>query len=464
MHKLLCFALIVCHFFYAGSLQAQSRGRNVFRLRGLTSENKEKIDSLKDINRLTNKIIATTESPKSNTGQQGGDEIQHSPLRYILISLDHYEEWSNWSQCVIPSCIQYRYRRCTDDSWKQIHLSKSGKYNCPSTISVETRRCIDQTGCPVPGTFPNCGIRPQHLSIEPKIVGGENSLPNAWPWLDVWCIHQKHNKPFSTEAEVNVACLPVDYTAPDHGTECYAVGWGELQSSVDTSFFDAFWSLLGNSTKAGFKYPMPQTQDNKMVSDQLREVRLTVLDAKECSNYYTDLDEKRILCAGSNGKGACFGDSGGGLYCRSPSSKAWFVAGVTSFGHSSRCGLIPGGFTSVNAHRGWIWRTIAHSTSEMKVKPEQLIFERKLMERIKDEAGVSGLLDNTAVFERKLTERIKDVTELLDNTAGAANDQFTTTEMELGQSNVTGSTRRSGSTFILIACSAICAVYFEVAG
>ncbi|CAH8578992.1 unnamed protein product [Dicrocoelium dendriticum] len=95
---------------------------------------------------------------------------------------------------------------------------------------------------------------------------------------------------------------------------------------------------------------------------EMHEDSLTVLSSNKCREYNKDLQEESTICAGSVDKDTCYGNSGGGLYCRLPNSKIWYIAGVTSFGETDGCGKLPGLYTSVIAHTGWVQRVIREST------------------------------------------------------------------------------------------------------
>ncbi|CAH8512399.1 unnamed protein product [Dicrocoelium dendriticum] len=124
-----------------------------------------------------------TESLVTNIRQQVEDESQDSPLLHLVSNVDRYGKWSKWSKCVRRSCIRYRYKRCVDDSWKHVYLSDFGKHKCPSAFIVATRKCRKRAACLIPETFHNCGIRPLYMNVGFKVVGGESSFSNAWPWM-----------------------------------------------------------------------------------------------------------------------------------------------------------------------------------------------------------------------------------------------------------------------------------------
>ncbi|XP_072461733.1 granzyme A-like [Notamacropus eugenii] len=114
------------------------------------------------------------------------------------------------------------------------------------------------------------------------------------------------------------------------GTTCQAAGWGLI-------------------TKKPMKLP-----------DTLREVNVTVIDRKICSdkdhyNHHPDIGPN-MICAGdrNGGKGTCDGDSGGPLIC-----KGTFV-GIISFG-PEKCGdpNLPGVYTFLSTeYLNWIRNTI----------------------------------------------------------------------------------------------------------
>ncbi|CAI5787574.1 granzyme A [Podarcis lilfordi] len=112
------------------------------------------------------------------------------------------------------------------------------------------------------------------------------------------------------------------------GTKCQVAGWGITQN--------------------GQKKP----------SDTLREVDVTVIDRKICSDGYNPpVVTRTMVCAGDKkgGKDACVGDSGGPLICNEE-QKA-----IVSFGGKSACGdkRQPGVYTLLTKkHISWIQTTI----------------------------------------------------------------------------------------------------------
>lgn len=66
---------------------------------------------------------------------------------------------------------------------------------------------------------------------------------------------------------------------------------------------------------------------------------------KACSEY-TTLVQNVHLCYGTEGKDACYGDSGGALADKRT------IYGIVSFGHS--CGKVPGVYANVSHYLKWI--------------------------------------------------------------------------------------------------------------
>ncbi|XP_058891805.1 granzyme A-like [Acipenser ruthenus] len=96
-------------------------------------------------------------------------------------------------------------------------------------------------------------------------------------------------------------------------------------------------------------------QKNNTASDILMEVNVTVFDRRTCNEkkYYNfkPVITNEMLCAGDKRgkKDTCRGDSGGPLICDNE-----FKA-ITSFGHKSGCGKIPGVYTLLTTkHVQWI--------------------------------------------------------------------------------------------------------------
>ncbi|CAH8487223.1 unnamed protein product [Dicrocoelium dendriticum] len=172
-------------------------------------------------------------------------------------------------------------------------------------------------------------------------------------------------KPIEPQLEVNYACLPKENVDFKTDTECYAVGWGDVSTSINGN-------IIVQNVSSG---SMPQAQHSKeqkvienhwstnitSESEELQEVRLPLLTTDECRKHHKDLRGEFQVCAGLKGKDTCKGDSGGGLFCKLPDTNKWVLTGVTSFGSQDGCGHGVGIYTSAIAYHEWIWNTIAQS-------------------------------------------------------------------------------------------------------
>ncbi|CAH8596461.1 unnamed protein product [Dicrocoelium dendriticum] len=107
----------------------------------------------------------------------------HAPAYERIFNQERYGKWSEWSECDQNECVMRRRRECTDGSWKRISADGHPSSNCISRYYEETRACKNKTICaPYVGLLDNCGVRQEDLGISFKVVGGEASRPNAWPW------------------------------------------------------------------------------------------------------------------------------------------------------------------------------------------------------------------------------------------------------------------------------------------
>ncbi|XP_063827718.1 uncharacterized protein LOC135077051 [Ostrinia nubilalis] len=117
-----------------------------------------------------------------------------------------------------------------------------------------------------------------------------------------------------------------DNNGLDFKDECYATGWGREQT-------------------------------NGTLTDVLLEAEVPVLPLRICRDRYSltlPLNEGH-LCAGSTdgSTGACVGDSGGPLQCRSRGR--WELRGLTSFGSGCARRGVPDVYTNVAHYVSWIY-------------------------------------------------------------------------------------------------------------
>lgn len=98
-------------------------------------------------------------------------------------------------------------------------------------------------------------------------------------------------------------------------------------------------------------------ENSEYYAYHLQQVDLTFLDLEKCSRDY-NVDDTMLCAVGDEGKGACFGDSGGPLL----DPKNNVLVGVTSFG-SNPCGVVSV-FSSISDQWQWIRHTICTNHSE----------------------------------------------------------------------------------------------------
>jgi len=142
---------------------------------------------------------------------------------------------------------------------------------------------------------------------------------------------------------VQFACLPLprtekrvgikNWSTGAHGSTATVIGWG--------------YSCYENNSREFCK------DDNVGNKDQ-QYLEVPVVENQVCSNRGHELTEDQLCAGGEERKGACEGDSGGGLFLREESEAPWFLLGVVSYGDSA-CGLgIPDVYTKVSEYIDWI--------------------------------------------------------------------------------------------------------------
>jgi secreted trypsin-like serine protease len=91
-----------------------------------------------------------------------------------------------------------------------------------------------------------------------------------------------------------------------------------------------------------------------------RAVEVPIVGDTACKEIYRDLMPRYFvpgsdICAGTEGRDACYGDSGGPLYAKDPQG-ALVQIGLTSRGAGCATKLFPGIFTDVRRVHAWINR------------------------------------------------------------------------------------------------------------
>ncbi|OWF42704.1 elastase-1-like [Mizuhopecten yessoensis] len=98
-----------------------------------------------------------------------------------------------------------------------------------------------------------------------------------------------------------------------------------------------------------------KTSASSSVAPKLMEVNIDVITNSDCSRLWRRVSGASIfnthICLFEKNKGSCNGDSGGPLVCRVDGQ--FVLAGVTSWGSSS-CSGYPSVYTRVSEYRNWI--------------------------------------------------------------------------------------------------------------
>jgi secreted trypsin-like serine protease len=95
-----------------------------------------------------------------------------------------------------------------------------------------------------------------------------------------------------------------------------------------------------------------------------RAVTVPIVADEACADVYQDFYPHFVvvgsdLCAGAEGRDACYGDSGGPLYATDPQGGLVQI-GLTSRGAGCATKTFPGVFTDVRRMHGWIHRWTTH--------------------------------------------------------------------------------------------------------
>jgi len=112
------------------------------------------------------------------------------------------------------------------------------------------------------------------------------------------------------------------------GTVCTATGWGVME------------------------------EGSMFLASTLQKVDVPVITDEECYEIYASLMRDNMVCAGTEGKDSCSGDSGGPFVCPSADGNSSILAGVTSWGQGCGRAGHPGVYTEVKYFYDWIQTTL----------------------------------------------------------------------------------------------------------
>ena len=94
------------------------------------------------------------------------------------------------------------------------------------------------------------------------------------------------------------------------------------------------------------------TSEGGSSSTQLMKAKVPIVSDSVCKSQYGNINLSNKICAGGNDKDSCQGDSGGPLF------KDEILYGLTSFGIGCARPGIPGVYTFIKSQKDWIIKTI----------------------------------------------------------------------------------------------------------
>ena len=124
-------------------------------------------------------------------------------------------------------------------------------------------------------------------------------------------------------------------------------GFGGNTTTLDTTGLD----IVGqNATVLGWG----MINDDGVFADSLRGAEVEILPNKACNDLFGIMTENMMCTSGANGRGTCFGDSGGPAIVKQPDG-SWVQVGIAAFGALSGCEKgYPSGQTVVHKYIDWI--------------------------------------------------------------------------------------------------------------
>ncbi|CAJ0964255.1 unnamed protein product [Ranitomeya imitator] len=246
-----------------------------------------------------------------------------------------------------------------------------------------------------------CGVAPLPPQwLLSRIVGGEESCPNCWPWqvaimyedtflcggvvvTPQWALTAAHCKVSSDVSQYRLIAGIHDRLLNESSRQVRMVhvfAAHEMYSPITRDYDLALIRLAEELTFNDFVRPVclpsmeeplqpsslcvvtgwGSTREDGQYSNRLQQLPVPILNNTICnSNYYPGAISDNMFCAGfpgSEGKDACQGDSGGPLVCPR-SNKTYVLYGIVSWGVGCARPKRPGVYTRVRSFLSWIENT-----------------------------------------------------------------------------------------------------------
>ncbi|XP_042305162.1 transmembrane protease serine 12-like isoform X2 [Sceloporus undulatus] len=249
-----------------------------------------------------------------------------------------------------------------------------------------------------------CGLRPaMGPGTGPRIVGGHDAHPGAWPWqvslqfyeIGLGYIHLCGGSLITNISVVTAAHCTKASTNPDfwrvviglhhlHKYSSYTVNRRvntiTIHSKYNTDNYEndvALFKFVKPIKFSEYVQPICLPEQNSIEPSYpcfitgwghttekgrgkliLQEAQVDIIPLNKCNRYngYGGRLTSKMICAGSeSGRvDSCQGDSGGPLMCYVPHAAKFYLVGITSFGYGCGRPKHPGVYVRLLSFRRWI--------------------------------------------------------------------------------------------------------------
>ncbi|XP_066985715.1 serine protease nudel [Macrobrachium rosenbergii] len=239
-----------------------------------------------------------------------------------------------------------------------------------------------------------------------KVVGGQNSLPEVWPFLvgivkevqgflcggsvinSEWILSAGHcfvsyqNRlheiqagmlrqnsfsPYTQTIRISHVVRHEDYDVIHLNNDLSLL---KLEQPLQLNRWVRPVCLAKNFTMEGKQCTVAgwgATKEGGPLADELQEVVLPTMGT--CKTFYSHVRDNEVVCAGypEGKRDSCQGDSGGPMMCRE--GDIWVQAGAVSFGSGCARPNSPGVYSRMTFYREWILNTIERMKNAANLPP-----------------------------------------------------------------------------------------------